>query len=904
MKPTTVHEGGSDERPVKRRRRVTEHLLGDTVVAMDGGNAAGGHAAAEKKPFDATFGLTRVFDSTELPVFTKSSMTLADELINYASTATGASLQLPRHLWGPTKPTLEELCATRVIAAHGSALLAPAAAAAAAANGPSAVERLLSTTPPPTAPPTQLAAGRPYTLSFADEYGRLFPPQPPPHAAAQLQVALDPADVAPAPTGVGWAARAGGAGHEGASRPPLGRLVRERLAAAHEVRDAGATGVVDRLLSTAPPPAAPPRPPPLDPLRALVAALAASAPPATAAADVDLDLADVSSAAADAATGRTRRGAAFSSEAFSAVFGTVATLGRRPLAPRPAAACGGVVTERLLSSGHALRCIPIQPPRRAPAPARTFLAALGDAVPGLRPSPPRTSAQMHPRLTGRARALRAALTDILDAPPPAPVPLSRAPCGRGGLWEGPGGMRRFLDAALLPPRRAPPPRQPLPQPPPQETGQQAAVSASVKVHEVEPEPEPAPEPEPEFTEAVCGQVDLVARYLALRGPAAAPASVPAPTRAAPQPAAAPAPVVAPAVVPAAATAMDRALAAPPKAGRMNGLCVLVSEPFIESRPAAVAALAADHGVTCLDCPLEPPLAAVIDAVTAVAVLPLRTATVRASLKDFFRQLTKVAFKFRRVWVVVVHDAEGVAGAAAGMADLHSTLSQFPLEVVVREASAAALPAVLFAACDQAAGAACVARDCLRSAYVARPFLAAFRGDGDGGGDGAAGVAGVAFAEHCAFLQQFPTVNYFLAAQLLHAAARGSGKTLRGLARLLPDCLPALLHEVCKQHYSGKPAAMGPVAHWVEQMSALLTTHCGLEMAAAPRLHEIQMQHPEEQQQNPEHPEEQQPQRHQQQQQQQQGQEHYYKQQHQHHQEQEHWTPPPPPMQGYYGHHYH
>jgi hypothetical protein len=315
-----------------------------------------------------------------------------------------------------------------------------------------------------------------------------------------------------------------------------------------------------------------------------------------------------------------------------------------------------------------------------------------------------------------------------------------------------------------------------------------------------------------------GQGDLVARYLALRANVVAPDPAPA---AAPVPVLPRRPAAATVPVPPVA-AVDPALAAPPRPLRLDGLCVLVSEPFIETRPAAVAALAADHGVTCLDCPLEAPLAAVLDAFTAVAVLPLRTATTRATLKAFFRQLTHVALKFRRVWVIVVHDdpTVGAAAAAAGVADLHSTLSQFPLDVVVREAAPAALPAVLAAACDQAARAACVARDCLRSAYVARPFLAAFRGD-------TGGAEALAFAEHCAFLQQFPTINYFLAAQLLHAAARGSGSTLRGLVQLLPDSLPALLHELCVQHYSGRPAAMAPAARWVEQMSALLTTHCGL-----------------------------------------------------------------------------
>jgi hypothetical protein len=189
MKPVAIYEDGSDGRHVKCRRGVTDRLFEDDM--LDGGD---GVEVTEKAPFDATFGLKPVFDSSELPVSTKSSAMLADELIDYAYTATGASLRLPQGLHGEPKPTLEEQCAARLIATDGAALLAPDPGPA---TGTSVIERLLTPTP------TLLAAARPYVPPFADQMRDLFPLQPPPYASSHLPVALDEHDVARGPPCVG-----------------------------------------------------------------------------------------------------------------------------------------------------------------------------------------------------------------------------------------------------------------------------------------------------------------------------------------------------------------------------------------------------------------------------------------------------------------------------------------------------------------------------------------------------------------------------------------------------------------------------------------------------------------------------------------------------------------------------
>jgi len=125
MKPVAVHEDGSDGRHVKCRRGVTERLFEDDMLDDGDGTAV---EVTEKASFDATFGLKPVFDSSELPVSTKSSAMLADELIDYAYTATGASLRLPHEMRSEPKPTLEELCAARLIAPMARRCWAPAPA--------------------------------------------------------------------------------------------------------------------------------------------------------------------------------------------------------------------------------------------------------------------------------------------------------------------------------------------------------------------------------------------------------------------------------------------------------------------------------------------------------------------------------------------------------------------------------------------------------------------------------------------------------------------------------------------------------------------------------------------------------------------------------------------------------
>ena len=182
-------------------------------------------------------------------------------------------------------------------------------------------------------------------------------------------------------------------------------------------------------------------------------------------------------------------------------------------------------------------------------------------------------------------------------------------------------------------------------------------------------------------------------------------------------------------------------------------------------------------------------------------MDIETIAQRATLKGFIKQISQITFKFKRLWIIVeqhnnppttqpaithpstthpptTHPPIPINPTleATGMASLYSSLSQFPLEIVVRLIPTSALSTLFFSACNETAKSVCVARDCLRSSFTTRPYFTPLRSAG------VEGVQGIAFLEHCAFLQQFPTINYFFAAQLLGALHERTRRSDRGLGQ--------------------------------------------------------------------------------------------------------------------------
>lgn len=199
------------------------------------------------------------------------------------------------------------------------------------------------------------------------------------------------------------------------------------------------------------------------------------------------------------------------------------------------------------------------------------------------------------------------------------------------------------------------------------------------------------------------------------------------------------------------------------------LRILVSENFLEEHYLAVGALSSQYGVEMIDCPLETPVSLILDACTAVCVVPVASIVDRTTLKALVKQLSAVTFKFSCIYVVVLLPSTSSSSDTTEQNQAFLTLCQvlarFPAQVVLRQCPTQ--PDTLAFMLSQ------VCKQCLRDAlqhgdavpsnvatptvdrYFERPFLQQLQ------------VGDPQFQMHCEFLQLFPTMNIFTAAALLH-----------------------------------------------------------------------------------------------------------------------------------------
>lgn len=104
----------------------------------------------------------------------------------------------------------------------------------------------------------------------------------------------------------------------------------------------------------------------------------------------------------------------------------------------------------------------------------------------------------------------------------------------------------------------------------------------------------------------------------------------------------------------------------------SGLRVLVADSMLGgSMVALLSDLSRAHGVASIDCAVEPPVSVVIDASTCVCIVTSRTLLHMPALKAFVKALTNIAFKYKRIWIVIHHDALG-AGAGYSKSSVSGT----------------------------------------------------------------------------------------------------------------------------------------------------------------------------------------------------------------------------------------
>jgi hypothetical protein len=197
------------------------------------------------------------------------------------------------------------------------------------------------------------------------------------------------------------------------------------------------------------------------------------------------------------------------------------------------------------------------------------------------------------------------------------------------------------------------------------------------------------------------------------------------------------------------------------------LTVLVSESFFDEHGAVVGDLERSHHIRCVDCALESPVNAIVDATTAVCIVHSDAVKDKAQLKALVKQLTHVTFKFSRIHIVVILEAGalGSAGTTAsreyqhscGLLTLTQALVRFPAQTSLWQCTntPGVVANVLAQICQQSTAHSMQTDGATGRGYRCRPFLDNLSS------------ADARHTAHCEFLQLFPTVNYYVAALLLH-----------------------------------------------------------------------------------------------------------------------------------------
>lgn len=234
----------------------------------------------------------------------------------------------------------------------------------------------------------------------------------------------------------------------------------------------------------------------------------------------------------------------------------------------------------------------------------------------------------------------------------------------------------------------------------------------------------------------------------------------------------------------------------------DGLRILISETFMENAESSltISTLAERYGILCLDTLLEDPVTFIIDSATAICVVGANLIGHRHTLKEFVKQLTLLVYKFTCIWIIVnyhYHDSDSAKESREGgfrdegvaMMQLYAAISRFPVDVIVRSIASSDEPPsrssrdtkmgellakLVYHICNDTANVVCVRENILRETFVSRNFLTSLLS-----------MNSFAFTEHCDFLQQFPSLNFYSAAQILTVT------TLQDIANHLPDKINAL-----------------------------------------------------------------------------------------------------------------
>lgn len=193
----------------------------------------------------------------------------------------------------------------------------------------------------------------------------------------------------------------------------------------------------------------------------------------------------------------------------------------------------------------------------------------------------------------------------------------------------------------------------------------------------------------------------------------------------------------------------------PAASKRKLLCsdltVLVSELFMETYPAVITALAADHQTQCIDCPLIGNVDFIVDATTCVFVVFEGQHAMK------MKSLTDSVLKYNAIWIIFCSfDSSSASTVHRQQVEICRDRVRVPVKVGVRfcDAEVTALSDCIAHCIHQSSRATLVRSSWDIPRFKQRPYLQAIQ------------QADKTVARQCFMLQRLPSINFFLAAQLL------------------------------------------------------------------------------------------------------------------------------------------
>jgi hypothetical protein len=207
------------------------------------------------------------------------------------------------------------------------------------------------------------------------------------------------------------------------------------------------------------------------------------------------------------------------------------------------------------------------------------------------------------------------------------------------------------------------------------------------------------------------------------------------------------------------------------------LTVLVSSSFLELYPLIVSGIRVAGDISVIDCPIPHPIDFIMDPSTALTFFRIKPELVEATksseklmglFKKLIQQLTGEMFKYSCIWLVIVHEYDGMSRISVDdYTVLYQSISQFPVKIVLREIWGdkhgnkslgkhvdSNCSTAVACACYESCRMFCEIKACMPREYSDRPFLAPL-------------ASLPAFTAQAELLQLFPTVNFMLASIMLY-----------------------------------------------------------------------------------------------------------------------------------------